>query len=353
VCEARRYRLPSLALAVLLALAHATPGACAADADAARGAVVLRLDGKVTRYDLGERGAYDYRMPSRWDWILKPIPDMGSYFKETFRAKNTYAILGVTAATLMLMRYDQDLIDAVQRGGDKIGITPNEDNTRTVFSIGKAQLRLPSDVGSVLYFLGDGWTHLGTGAAILGWGLAHDDNRAVQTGSQVFEAVLASGGVTQVIKHITGHEDPYKATKPGGRWRLFPNQRDYFKNVSSYDAFPSGHLATAMATVTVVAENYPEKTYVRPVGYTLMTLLGLQMMNNGVHWASDYPVALALGWGFGQIAVRQGREAVAAEKPAAPGDPVPDLTIRSRIHPALMAGDGGELLAGVRYRFRR
>jgi PAP2 superfamily len=323
----------------------------AAGADAAGdtgGPVVVRLDDRVTRYNLGDHGDYLYRMPSRWDWVLRPIPDMGIYAKETFRLKNTGYILGVVAATAVLMHFDQELVDAVQRGGHKIGIEPNTDNTRTVAHIGIAQLRLPSDPGSIIYFFGDGWTHLGSGATILVWGLAHHDNRAVQTGSQVFEAVLASGGVTQIIKHITGHEDPIQASKSGGRWRFFPDQREYFKRVSKYDAFPSGHLATAMATVTVFAENYPEKHFIRPVGYSMMSLLALQMMNNGVHWASDYPLAIALGYGFGKIAVRRGRE----EAPKPQGDAAHE-SLRSRLSPTILTADGGEVAVGVRYAFRR
>jgi hypothetical protein len=351
----------ALLLFTLLALALAPAARAAVPGSADRSPPeIVRLDDGSTRYDLHEHGDYLYRMPSRWDWIAKPIPDVGTWFKETFRRENTWPILGVTALTLVLMRYDQELIDAVQRGGDKIGIPPNVDNTRTVLSIGKAQLRLPSDVGSVIYFFGDGWTHLSAGAAFLGWGLSHDDPRAVQTGSQVFEAVLSAGGLTQVIKHLTGHEDPVRATKPGGRWRLLPNQRDYFKNVSSYDAFPSGHLATAMATVTVIAENYPEVGYVRPVGYTMMTMLALQMMNNGVHWASDYPVALAIGYGLGHIAVRQGRKETPAPDPNAPHDPnapgapaQAETSLLSRLSPTVMADDAGELMPGVRYGFAR
>lgn len=366
----RRTPLCALALAVLLALAPAAPGRAAepgapdapatdtpaaaapeaAAAQAPQVPVIVRLDDEVTRYDLGDHGDYLYRMPSRWDWLLRPIPDMGTYAKETFRLKNTGYILAVVLSTAVLLHFDQDLVDAVQRGGDKIGIPPEEDDTKTVAHIGLAQLRLPSDAGSIIYFFGDGWTHLGSGAIFLGWGLAHDDNRAVQTGSQVFEAVLASGGVTQILKHITGREDPIQATKSGGRWDFFPDQRAYFKRVSKYDAFPSGHLATAMATVTVIAENYPEKCYIRPIGYTMMTLLSLQMMNNGVHWASDYPLGLALGYGFARIAVRQGRVAAPAERPSG-GDAQPSLG--SRLSPTVMTADGGEPVVGVRIAFRR
>mgnify|MGYP002030756411 CR=1 FL=1 len=92
------------------------------------------------------------------------------------------------------------------------------------------------------------------------------------------------------------------------RWELFPNQIEYHKYVSSYDAYPSGHLAVYVGIFTVIAKNYPEYKLIQPAGYTLMTLLGLQMMNNGVHWASDYPLSIAMGYYLGKIVVDKGRK---------------------------------------------
>ena len=101
------------------------------------------------------------------------------------------------------------------------------------------------------------------------------------------------------------------ATSDRGEWHLFPSFSRYQSFVPNYDAFPTGHLATAMATVTVVADNYPEKHFIRPVGYGLMGLLGYAMLNNGVHYASDYPLGIAIGYAFAKIAVRNGRTRVA------------------------------------------
>lgn len=84
--------------------------------------------------------------------------------------------------------------------------------------------------------------------------------------------------------------------------------RIYFRDVQKYDAFPSGHLATAMLTLTVISENYSEYALIKPVGYSLMALLAFQMMNNGVHWMSDYPLALAIGTVFGKSAVSHYRK---------------------------------------------
>lgn len=36
-------------------------------------------------------------------------------------------------------------------------------------------------------------------------------------------------------------------------------------------------------------------------------------MNNGVHWASDYPLGLALGYGLGKVAVSHGRKVVSVD----------------------------------------
>ncbi len=71
----------------------------------------------------------------------------------------------------------------------------------------------------------------------------------LQTASQIAQGMVACGITTQVLKHITGRETPSRATQDGGIWRFFPNQKDYHEKVPKYDAFPSGHLATAMMTL--------------------------------------------------------------------------------------------------------
>jgi hypothetical protein len=51
-----------------------------------------------------------------------------------------------------------------------------------------------------------------------------------------------------------------------------------------------------MATVTTLYLNYPDKKWIKPLGYTIMGLSSLVMINTDVHWTSDYPLALALGY---------------------------------------------------------
>jgi hypothetical protein len=83
-----------------------------------------------------------------------------------------------------------------------------------------------------------------------------------------------------------------------------PSFSAYQKNTSKYDAMPSGHLTTGIAAIIVLAENYPEKKWIKPLGFTMMGLMAFEMVQSGVHWTSDYPIALLLGYLIGKNVVK-------------------------------------------------
>lgn len=151
--------------------------------------------------------------------------------------------------------------------------------------------------------VGDGKSQFGLGAGFAAYGLVFGDHKAVNVGSEIIQAVLSSGSVVQVLKHVTGRESPFVSTRKAGRWDFFPNQITYHKKVPHYDAFPSGHLTTTIATFTVIIENYPDSKWMTPVAAVATTCLGVSMVNTGIHWYSDYPLALVLGYTFGNLAV--------------------------------------------------
>ena len=62
-----------------------------------------------------------------------------------------------------------------------------------------------------------------------------------------------------------------------------------------------------MSSITIFAENYPEKRWIKPVGYSLTGLVAFSMMNNKVHWASDYPLALGMGYLCAKQVVKRNR----------------------------------------------
>lgn len=243
--------------------------------------------------------------------------DIVDYGKITFKKKNLLNITAMTAATIGLVLIDQNITDQSKKFGKWLNIDGNSSqkayagldieifSTRTFVGF-----EGPHDLSSAMYFLGDGWTTIGIAGGFLTHGLITKRTKSRCVASAVIESMLASGIVVQLLKHISGRESPFVATAPGGLWKPFPNQIDYHRNVPHYDAFPSGHAASAMGTIIVLSEFYPENRLIRPIGYSLMGILLFSMLNNGVHWASDYPLGIALGYSFGKIAATKYKKKV-------------------------------------------
>ena len=218
-----------------------------------------------------------------WHSMITNIP--GDWFRAgqvTFRTKSLPTLVGIALITGALMVVDHE--------------TYNESHTLMRNS------ETIHDASHVILHFGDGKASFGLAAAFALYGIAGDDRRALRTASQTVEAVIASGIAVQLLKRVTGRESPQMATVRHGEWRPFPAWGTYNRHQPRYYAFPSGHMTTAIATITVVAENYPEVRWIRPVGYVLAALMGASLVNVGWHWYSDFPLAIAMGYSFGMIA---------------------------------------------------
>ncbi len=254
----------------------------------------------------------------RWYDMFVNIPhDWVRWSGATFTTENIPLVLGLTASTVGLVAID----DAAWTASDRWYKTS----------------RIVEKSSDICEMIGDGRTQFGLAAAFGAYGFVARDTRALRTASQTVEVILACGTVVQVLKHMTGRESPFVSTAPGGKWQLLPNQIEYAKHVPRYDAYPSGHVATALATVTVVAENYSEVGWIRPVGYTLVGMLAVAMGNTGIHWYSDYPLGLALGYSFGMVVAHPHDKS-----PAEPGDQV---TSKLSFAPVLNQAGGGISIA--------
>lgn len=252
-----------------------------------------------------------YQRPKGYHFITNLPNDWYEFGKRTISKKGLITVGAIAASTAILIAIDRPAIDAVQQFGRWSGISGERKFANAIkFSIGNTKvnfLDLPQNLNSTLYFIGEGWPTIAFTSGLLTYGLISNDNRAILTASQVAEGYIAMGVTVQLIKRITGRQSPFKADGGTGNWHLFPSMSRYQSNVPNYDAFPSGHMATLMATVTIYAENYPEYKWIRPAGYTVMGLVGLAMMNNGVHWLSDYPLAIAIGYTYGKIVTSRGK----------------------------------------------
>jgi membrane-associated phospholipid phosphatase len=137
------------------------------------------------------------------------------------------------------------------------------------------------------------------------------DQKGVQTSLLATQAWITSGIWVQLIKHLTGREDPsasYVFSKiPGGKWwgpfAQYDQDLPVYKSVSSFDAFPSGHTAAAFSIATVFATRYKDRKAIPVICYSAAALVGMSRLTEHQHWSSDVFVGGLIGYVCGKQVV--------------------------------------------------
>lgn len=234
--------------------------------------------------------------PGLFDMVTNLPVDWRDWSVQTFTLDHWPEMAAITASTAAMIIYDNELWVPFKK----------------VYETN----RFAHDASDMFVNMGDGKFQFGLAAAFAGYGVLAGDKKALRTASQTVEVILACGAVVQLLKHVTGRESPIVTTTPTGVWKFFPNQIEYHKHVPHYDAFPSGHLATATATLTVIANNYPDVKWIKPVGYVCLAGIATGLVATSIHWWSDFPLALALGYGFGSLLSPDPSHDVSVTEPA-------------------------------------
>ena len=266
----------------------------------------------IAQNDSSKSNVLRYEKPKNFSFITSIPSNTVGYVKQSFRKENLYKIGIIAGATALLYIFDRDITNGIQNFSANNSISTEQDflpliNVKTgskTTNIGK----WPRNVNTAFYDIGQGSSVVFIAAGLFIKGKLMHDYKALTTASQLMESFIALGVGTQFMKYASGRETPADATSSRGEWRPFPAWSDFQNNKTRYDAFPSGHLATLVSAVTILADNYNQVKWIRPVGYTIAGLCGLAMLNNGVHWASDYPLGIALGYGYGKYIVNKNKK---------------------------------------------
>ncbi len=249
--------------------------------------------------------------PKVYDFLPQAFEDVPAFLRNADPRDHVSGYLQIGLWTAGLLAYDQDILIGSQELAKDWNLISDKDSGTRSRLVYRAKvrdidvdLRLPKGINSYFYFIGDGLSTAAVIAGLCSYGAATDNNRAWNTASQVAESTVLTGLFVITSKYSFGRQSPNQRTRDGGEWNPMPGPIRYLKNVSSYDAFPSGHVATAASTLTVLAANYLEKTWITPVGYGAIGLLMFSMLNNGVHWAADYPLGIAIGYTAAQTVLQ-------------------------------------------------
>ena len=275
------------------------------------GKTVFIPNNKEQIYNLKNGKTFIYSKPESFGFITHLPLDAKGIVVTTFKKENIKPLLLIAGATLALIPADETVSNGVKQFSENIHFH-SEEEYRDIINLkaGKTNisiLKAPKNLNTAFYQMGQGFPSLLIGAGLFTYGKIKNDYRALSTASQLTETFILMGVGTQILKRITGRQSPGMGTDETN-WHPFPSFKNYQNNTPNFDAFPSGHLATLMSTVTILAENYSEKKYIRPVGYSLIGLVGFSMINNDVHWISDYPMAIALGYICAKQVVKRNRK---------------------------------------------
>jgi hypothetical protein len=217
-----------------------------------------------------------------WYHMFTDIPNnyynLGKSYSDLDNSQSLFAIL---TATSILTFVDQDLWSATSSFSKKNPFI--------------------NDAKNNIILLGDGRFGLLAAGLFSLYSLIANDKKHFNTSVNLVEALFTTGILIQLLKRTFGRESPAAATMDNGKWDLFPSFKKYNHNQPKYYAFPSGHIATLTATVTVIANNYPEEKWIKPAGYTAIGLVGFSLVAKGWHWYSDFPLGIYLGLTIGNI----------------------------------------------------
>jgi len=195
--------------------------------------------------------------------------------------------VGVASATAFLFYYDFQIDEGIRTARDKS--------------------KLVRGISPVITEFGNSYAIGLVGVCGLA-GLAGKNHKLFQTSLLASQAAITSGVWVRLVKYCTSRERPsasytYPAHKghQGGYWYGFFKQYDTSitsigRDISYFDAFPSGHTSTAFAIATVFAMQYSDSKAIPIIAYSMAGLVGITRMVEHTHWASDVFVGAWAGY---------------------------------------------------------
>ncbi len=240
----------------------------------------------------------NYTTPKPLRFITNVPDDIVKVLVTPFHKKDLKGLLIVGGVTCLLIPFDTQLSEGVKHFSEQIHVNGKEDYNSPVRFKDARIIKIPQNINSALYQLGEGGTTMIAAGGLFLYGKIKNKPKPLNVASDIVESTITVGLCTQIIKRFTGRETPSRVTDEDGesKWWQFPGFKEFQKNTPKYDSYPSGHLATMASTVATLMLNYPEKKWIKILGGSLIGLTGLSMINNDVHWLSDYPLALAIGY---------------------------------------------------------
>ena len=142
------------------------------------------------------------------------------------------------------------------------------------------------DVSKFFERFGNGAISLPALGAFYLYGYFGENAKAERTALIAAESFLVTGLFTTVLKTAAGRHRP----------STDDSSTSFDGFTTDHGSFPSGHTSTVFAIATVIANEYEDVPFIKPISYGIATMTGLSRINDEKHWASDIFIGAALGY---------------------------------------------------------
>lgn len=132
-------------------------------------------------------------------------------------------------------------------------------------------------------------------------GKVHDDKISIGASYAVFQSTIIIVSYVGILKALTGRPQPMNDNSTSIREQSEEFNFGFLER-GVYWGWPSGHMATTTAIVTTLTHYYPEKTWLKWVGYgtAAYMLVSVSAHNEGqMHWFSDGVAGAFMGYAIG------------------------------------------------------
>jgi membrane-associated phospholipid phosphatase len=235
--------------------------------------------------------------------------------KDTFIEHKTTLVVNHTDATSEIIpdtdqsrseKFDSYLPVAVSSVFISIVLIPSDNSTYNYLKDLKDRNPFIKTISPVITQMGHGNFAI---ALFGGFGIYHfisGNKKSWDVTIVGFESFILSGVAVQLLKNIFSRERPSSASVDGGKWNgVFARFKKGNKNksIANFDAFPSGHSATAFAAASTLSYFYPDGA-VPYVAYTLATAVSISRVMEATHWVSDCVLGAGIGYLSTQLIIK-------------------------------------------------
>ena len=221
--------------------------------------------------------------------------NFGNNILDSFKGNNIYYPLAGIASTLLLVNLNVDY--HVEHYFNQ-----HEEYSKWAHPVVYTGMFLPFIAGGSLY----------------AYSKIKNDDETLGASFAVLQASMIQLIYNSALKAITGRPNP--------DWRhnsdmesLSKTFRFGFMRGGMFWGWPSGHTSTTMAVVSSLINYYPDKTWIKIAGYSLVayTIFGVSSVNRGgMHWFSDAIAAAFISYAIGATVGKYYRNVYTSKHPS-------------------------------------